>query len=124
MTETDKHLFRNRLEYALAKRGIKPVDLAKKAGLSEQLISQYRSGRSAPKREKLISLSKALDVNPVWLMGYNVPMDVEKTSSNIELTVEEIGIIEKYRDASDMEKEMVKRVLKYAELFKNGGLKK
>lgn len=123
MAETDKNLFRNRLEYALAIRGIKPVDLAKKAGLSEQLISQYRSGRSAPKREKLISISKALDVNPVWLMGYNVPMDMEKTTNNIELTVDEIGIIEKYRDASDMEKEMVKRVLKYVELFNKGGAK-
>lgn len=123
MAETDKNLFRNRLEYALAIRGIKPVDLAKKAGLSEQLISQYRSGRSAPKREKLISISKALDVNPVWLMGYNVPMDVEKTTNNIDLTVDEIGIIEKYRDASDMEKEMVKRVLKYVELFNKGGAK-
>lgn len=123
MAETDKNLFRNRLEYALAIRGIKPVDLAKKAGLSEQLISQYRSGRSAPKREKLISISKALDVNPVWLMGYNVPMDIEKTTNNIELTVDEIGIIEKYRDASDMEKEMVKRVLKYVELFNKGGAK-
>ena len=119
MAETDKNLFRNRLEYALAKRGIKPVDLAKKAGLSEQLISQYRSGRSVPKREKLISISKALDVSPVWLMGYNVPMEVEKAKNNIELTVDEIGIIEKYRDASDTEKEMVKMVLKYVELFNN-----
>ena len=68
--------FSGRLNEALITRQIKPVDLAKRTGISESTISQYRSGYSKPKQDKLALISDALHVNPVWLMGLNVPMDI------------------------------------------------
>lgn len=116
----EKNIFRNRLEQAMAKRHVRAVDLGKKAGLSEQLISQYRSGRSAPKREKLIALSRALDVSPVWLMGYDVPMETELKDQAVYLNDEEAEIITRYKMAGDLEKEMVKRILKYTDYVNTG----
>ena len=71
--------FQQRFNEALQIRDIKPVDIAKRTGISESTISQYRSGYAKPKQDKLAILSNALYVNPVWLMGLNVPMEAVET---------------------------------------------
>lgn len=68
--------FKDRLNKALLIRDIKPVVLSKKTGISESTISQYRSGYAKPKEDKLAVIANALDVNPAWLMGLDVPMSV------------------------------------------------
>ena len=70
--------FKERFNEALSIRNIKPIELSEKTGISESTISQYRSGYAKPKDDKLVVLSNALDVNPVWLMGLNVPMELQK----------------------------------------------
>lgn len=69
--------FANRLTYALTIRGIKPIELAEKTGIDKAKISSYMSGRYKAKQDGLITLSKVLNVSPVWLMGYDVPMERE-----------------------------------------------
>lgn len=69
-----KETFSARLEKALELRQIKPVDLARSTGISESTISQYRSGYAKPKEKKLVLLANALQVDPSWLMGMDVPM--------------------------------------------------
>lgn len=73
--------FKERFNQALSIRNIKPVELFEKTGISESTISQYRSGYAQPKEDKLLILSNALDVNPVWLLGLNVSMDNERFES-------------------------------------------
>lgn len=72
MQTTDS--FKNRLAKALSINNMKPVELHEKTGLSESLISKYLSGIAVPRQRKIDILSEALDVDPVWLMGYNVPL--------------------------------------------------
>lgn len=72
-----KEEFRYRLIKAMDREGIRAADLARKTGLLESTISQYRSGYAKPKEERLALLANALHVNPVWLMGLDVPMDVQ-----------------------------------------------
>ena len=76
-----KEAFRIRLDKALALRDMKPVDLANRTGISESTISQYRSGYSKPKRDRLVLLANALGVSPSWLMGLEVPMSETNHSS-------------------------------------------
>lgn len=45
--------------------------------ISKSLLSQYVSGKIEPGDKRLFILSKALDVSPVWLMGYDVPQEPE-----------------------------------------------
>ena len=69
--------FNERLIEALKIRNIRPVDLATKLNASRAIVSQYMSGRFTPNHEKISELAEALNVNEVWLMGYEVPMDEE-----------------------------------------------
>lgn len=71
----------DRLRQLMATRHIKQIDIlraalpyAEKAGLkmNRSDISQYVSGAVEPGQKKLAILGKALHVNPVWLMGYDV----------------------------------------------------
>lgn len=67
--------FQSRLEKAMTLRNIKPVELHEKTGISESLLSKYLSGNAVARQRKLSLLSDALDVNEVWLMGYDVSME-------------------------------------------------
>ena len=70
--------FTERLNEAMAVRGLKQADLMRMSGLSKQQMSQYARGIFVPKIPALYKLTEALDVNEVWLMGYDVPMERDK----------------------------------------------
>ena len=67
---------RKRLSDALSLRNMKAVELSEKTGISKGSISQYMSGYVEPKSDRIYLMAKALSVNPVWLMGFDVPMEV------------------------------------------------
>lgn len=66
--------FANRLSKILTIRNIKPIELSEKTGIDKSKISSYMSGRYKAKQDGIYLLSKVLDVDPAWLMGYDVPM--------------------------------------------------
>lgn len=70
---------KNRLKKALSIRNMKPIELSEKTGIPKSAISQYMSGYTKPKQDRIYYISKALNINEAWLMGYDVPM--EKQSS-------------------------------------------
>ena len=67
--------FSNRLQKALNFSNMKQVDLVEKTGLDKTLINKYLAGIMKAKQDKLTILARALNVNEVWLMGYDIPMD-------------------------------------------------
>lgn len=69
--------FQNRLKEAMDYRNIKQVDLVEKTKLDKTLINKYLSGVSNAKQRKLTILAEALNVNEVWLLGYDVSMERE-----------------------------------------------
>lgn len=71
-----KEEFRNRLKIAMDRANMKAIDLAKRTGISEATISQYRSGYSKPKENRLVLIANILCVAPAWLMGLDVPMEL------------------------------------------------
>ena len=66
-------IFSTRLDKAMKLRNMKSVELHEKTGISESLLSKYLSGNAIARQNKIFALSKVLDVNPAWLMGYDVP---------------------------------------------------
>lgn len=44
--------------------------------MSRASLSQYVTGIRTPKSDRIYVLSKALNVSPAWLMGYDVPMEL------------------------------------------------
>ena len=69
--------FASRLSQALEVRGMKAADLSKKTKVAEGTISCYINGRYEAKQNRVQVFAEALDVNPAWLMGYDVPMEAE-----------------------------------------------
>lgn len=78
MEETIK----DRIYKAMVTRNIKATELAKLTGLSKASISYYLSGKFIPKQTAIYLISKALNVSPSWLLGFDVPM--EKQSEELE----------------------------------------
>lgn len=73
-------LFLERFKLALKLKNIKQIELAEITGLSRGIISNYYSGKVLPKSNNLYLIANALDVNPAWLIGFNVPMDPDVCS--------------------------------------------
>lgn len=74
----------DRLNQIMSDQNIKQVDIldlckpyCKKFGekLGKSILSQYVSGAVEPGQSKLSILGMALNVNEVWLMGYDVPKE-------------------------------------------------
>lgn len=63
--------FARRLELALQMNNMRAVELSRKTGISEPMLSQYKSGSCSPKMDRVIILAKALKVSPSWLAGYD-----------------------------------------------------
>ena len=81
--------FANRLKYAITIKDIKPIELSRMTGISKTNISCYMSGKYEAKQDGVKLLADALNVDPVWLMGYDVPM--ERTSGKISEQLKNIG---------------------------------
>jgi transcriptional regulator with XRE-family HTH domain len=72
-----------RLQIALSNKNMKPQELANKSGVSKASISQYINGSHAPSNLSSGKLAKVLNVSPLWLMGFDVPMhDLIKENNN------------------------------------------
>ena len=71
-----------RLRHALDINEMKQQELADKSGVSKNSISQYLNKRSIPSNISAGKMAKALGVNPMWLMGYDVPMLNENSGSD------------------------------------------
>lgn len=54
----------NILREAMARKGIRAVDLCKTTKIPKGLMSYYLNGKVLPKQDKLISICEALDLDP------------------------------------------------------------
>ena len=66
--------FARRLELALQMNNMRAVELSKKTGISEAMLSQYRGGYCSPKMDRVMIIAEALKVSPSWLVGYDTPV--------------------------------------------------
>lgn len=90
---------KNRLNKAMAIRNIKPAELSRKTGISKSSLSEYTNGTHEPKRATIFMLSEALNISPVWLLGFDVPM--EKHSDILE---NKLLQLDKYIEENNLDK--------------------
>ena len=77
--------FKNRLAKALSNKQMKAITLSEIIHINRSSISQWLSGVNEPNGENLINIAKALNVSEMWLLGYDVPMNNEKTTNKEEI---------------------------------------
>lgn len=115
-----------RLQLALSNTNMNQQELANKSGVGKSSISQYMNGSHVPNRDNAEKLASVLNVEKLWLMGFDVEMEITKHDNSGEYTkaVDQIGkndraaqkmIIEFCKLSEDNKK----RMLAYAEYLKN-----
>lgn len=101
-----KEIFSKRLKELMDDVNETTYSLGEVINLSAATISRYADGKMAPKITTIYSMAEHFNVNPVWLMGY----DVEK---NIDLTQQ------KYKNLSESEKDLIINFNKLNDLGKS-----
>ena len=105
-----------RLSTALSNANMIPQELANASGVSKASISQYLNGSHAPSNISSGKMAKVLNVNPVWLMGFDVPI-IEQVSSKRGVIINVLGrvaagipieAIEDIIDTEEISEEMAK----------------
>ena len=95
-----------RLREILSIRDIKQVEITEKTGISKGALSSYLSGRYIPKQDNIYKLAKVLDVNPAWLMGLDVPMEMPAAGGDsiapVQLRPDETELLSKYNMLNDI----------------------
>lgn len=78
-----------RLIEAMNDIGIKPRELSKRADVKEASVSQYINGTHKPSNKSAGQMGEVLGVNPVWLMGFDVPKYAEVNLINLSILTKE-----------------------------------
>lgn len=100
--------FAERLTNLIKENNVDISTLANKIGIkSKSTIYRYMNGEMAPKITTVKYLSEIFNVNPVWLMGYDVPMKLSNKIDN------------KTIDLSDLSKSEIQEVKNYIDYIKN-----
>lgn len=124
-------------------KNMKDSDVAKAANIPASTFSDWKKGKSRPKEAKLMKISEALGITYAYMMGWEITTDKstqalehiinvnnENNGSSkfaeqlyndtvikpaaIVLTDDEIALIKKYRNADDVTKDMIVRLLSFA----------
>ena len=106
-----------RLRHALRNANMKQTELSAKTGLDKGSISCYLSGKYEPKSDAINKMAIALNVNEMWLWGYDVPMErEEKTPEKLQLSEGEEMLLDLFRrvpvESQPMVLDLIKAVLK------------
>lgn len=83
--KTDKKYEENarRLKLAMSEAGLSQKDLSAKSGIGKSSLSQYMNGLNWPDdNRKVGQIAEILNVNPAWLMGFDVQMQTESPPSD------------------------------------------
>jgi len=67
--------FAERLKLALEIRNMKASKLSELTNVNKSTISQYLSGEYEAKKDRVELFAEVLNVNELWLRGYEFPME-------------------------------------------------
>ena len=57
--------------------GLSQSELCRRTGIQKSALSNYLSGTREPRQDQISFIADPFNVNPAWLMGYDVPMYIE-----------------------------------------------
>ena len=98
----NKGVFSLRFSALLSSSGETTYSVARKLGMSAATISRYANEIMLPKLPTVYSLANIFRVNPLWLMGYDVPQNEIDTANS--LTEQEKALLAFCRTASEENK--------------------
>lgn len=93
-----------RIREALSDAKLKPQELAEKSKVSKSSISQYVNGSHQPSNISSGKMAKVLGVEPMWLMGFDVP---KKKILTPEAARDDFRFLEKFSLLEERDKKIV-----------------
>lgn len=94
MKETDTQ---HRLIELMNTLNITQQDIADRTGIHKSAISMYIHGKRVPRQDMVDLIATAFDLDPAWVMGYDVPM---KQDASIRYSSESAYLVAKIRNDS------------------------
>ena len=117
---------RKRLRTAMDEENITAKELADKTGIPKSSISQYLSGYTKPKQDRIYLISRALNVSEAWLIGFDVPMR-RNDFKDAAKPRQSFSSVEKFKAAYDKSKyrsdRLMSSIIENAEKLNNEGKK-
>lgn len=85
-----KATFAERLKEAIEQSDLNQSELADRIGIHRSTITHYLTGRYEPRHDRVDQFARILNVSPIWLMGFDVPMQRHADDTMPEIN-EQIG---------------------------------
>lgn len=63
-----------RIKELIDRLEISQTEFCRIAGINKSALSNYLNGDRLPRQDQISKIADAFNVNPAWLMGYDVPM--------------------------------------------------
>ena len=98
-----------RIRTLINELGISQTEFCNRTGITKSALSNYLNGDRQPRQDQLDKIASTFNINPSWLMGYDVPM---ATDRDLYMDM----VIEKERN-KDLHY-TAKHISKYAELLR------
>lgn len=116
-----KEIFSIRLKELMQNNNETTYSMAEQLHLSAATISRYADGQMAPKITTIDSMARYFNVNPAWLMGYDIEKELssKEVSKYKELSKEEQTLLSNFNTLNNLgKKEAIKRVSELNEINK------
>lgn len=69
-----------RIKELLSDLGVSQIEFCNKTGIKPSALSNYLNNNRVPRQDAISKIADAYNVSPTWIMGYDVPRDIELRS--------------------------------------------
>lgn len=94
--------FGNRIKQYREDNNLTLAEIERMTNVPAQTINRYELGQRVPKVDAAAIIANKLNLNPLWLFGYDVE-DTDVSSRLFEFTEHEQDVIMEYRNHPDMQ---------------------
>ena len=98
----DNYERNNRIDEALNLRGMKAIELAERTGLNKGSISHWINQKWQPKHKAIMLMANVLEVDEMWLAGYDAPMERPAERVKLDKLARSINIVRNDEKLTDL----------------------
>ena len=106
-----------RLQKMMREFDVTTVDIAERTGLNRTTVWKYVNGKAEPRQTNIYMIASKFNINPAWLLGYDVPMKIDEAfSEDYHPEIKEVSeiMMELGRIVGKLDDSQVDRLLAYA----------
>lgn len=66
-----------RIKELLSDLGVSQIEFCNKTGIKPSALSNYLNNNRVPRQDAISRIADAYNISPAWIMGYDVPKEIE-----------------------------------------------